>query len=713
MALSSEPAAGTRCPAPSRLALFSPLAPPLLSLWQVRDLDEPIAPVTLDHRNTRGRPAAAPKPAAAAAAGDAAGAGEQPQEQQQEQAAAAAEVKEEQPGGEAAVKAEPKAEPMDAEAPAAAEAAEAAAPAEEAAVKEEEQAAQDAAEVKAEGEQGEAGPGPGEEGWEGKGYWKRRREAQREAAAPKELPPWGAARGGGGRGREVRAAEGLAGRAAALLGGRFECRSACCALRPSSAPLTPSPLPPCPAPCNAGRRAAPRHRPHHPLHPARPAGRHAQLLRPGARLPPARRPGEPGHRLRSAGVPGPRPGLLHARRRGASALPPHERARPTPRPRRRRPAPRQVARSAEPRPKKLHYVSEAVKFLLRTDVREALKVVGAGVKVFERQDAKVRGRGQGMEGAGWVPAALQQLCRRAAGDGPCPDMTGASPPIRARPPCIISAPAGRPGALRVPLCAGRPASGAAPRHQAAVRAQRGRDADPAGRAVSRRGCHACPSAAASRGVLQAGPCCRRGQDRALWGSVASAPHLFPCPAAPPPPPTPRSLVGLPEGHKMHMTKKAGEGEAQAEAKAEEAAAAAEGGAAAAPAKPAAGGEAAAEGQPAAGAEGAAAAAAPAPAKPVPVPRSHLSNPATLEQLRGVAMGCCVGLMSEADAADLGFERNDLAIACWRGRANLNILVSKQEAAQLRERIADARAKLALRRAGAAAAPAAAAEPVAA
>lgn len=51
----------------------------------------------------------------------------------------------------------------------------------------------------------------------------------------------------------------------------------------------------------------------------------------------------------------------------------------------------QIARSLEARPKKLHYVSPAVRDLLRVDVREQLKIIGAGVKTWERQDDKVRG----------------------------------------------------------------------------------------------------------------------------------------------------------------------------------------------------------------------------------------------------------------------------------------------------------------------------------
>lgn len=52
--------------------------------------------------------------------------------------------------------------------------------------------------------------------------------------------------------------------------------------------------------------------------------------------------------------------------------------------------PLQIARSLEARPKKLHYVSPAVRDLLRVDVREQLKIIGAGVKTWERQDDKVR-----------------------------------------------------------------------------------------------------------------------------------------------------------------------------------------------------------------------------------------------------------------------------------------------------------------------------------
>lgn len=175
-------------------------------------------------------------------------------------------------------------------------------------------------------------------------------------------------------------------------------------------------------------------------------------------------------------------------------------------------------------------------------------------------------------------------------------------------------------------------------------------------------------------------------------------------------------MGLPEEYKMHMTKGKKEEE---EVKEEEAADAKQEPAADVMQDPAA--DAAANAQAPAVAEQAEAGAAPeaaaeqqaaaAPPKPAPAPKSFLSDPSTLEQLRGVAMGCCVALMRREDAATLGFAAEGvgaIAIACWRGRANLNILVSKQEAAQLRERIAEAKDKAAGK-----AATAPKAEPVAA
>ncbi|EFN50527.1 hypothetical protein CHLNCDRAFT_55780, partial [Chlorella variabilis] len=47
-----------------------------------------------------------------------------------------------------------------------------------------------------------------------------------------------------------------------------------------------------------------------------------------------------------------------------------------------------ISRSTDPHPKKLYYVSPAVKLLLRQDAREQVKVTAAGVKILERQDSK-------------------------------------------------------------------------------------------------------------------------------------------------------------------------------------------------------------------------------------------------------------------------------------------------------------------------------------
>lgn len=95
----------------------------------------------------------------------------------------------------------------------------------------------------------------------------------------------------------------------------------------------------------------------------------------------------------------------------------------------------QIARSVEPRPKKLHYVSEAVKFLLRTDVREQLKVVGAGVKVLERQDAKVSAGGWAGGRRSWAAGdasecGLEGTCIQAGANCRLRPSSSALPPRR-------------------------------------------------------------------------------------------------------------------------------------------------------------------------------------------------------------------------------------------------------------------------------------------
>ena len=47
-----------------------------------------------------------------------------------------------------------------------------------------------------------------------------------------------------------------------------------------------------------------------------------------------------------------------------------------------------MARSLEVLPKKLAYVNSGVKWLLRTDVREQLKVIALGQRAFDRQNNK-------------------------------------------------------------------------------------------------------------------------------------------------------------------------------------------------------------------------------------------------------------------------------------------------------------------------------------
>ena len=97
-------------------------------------------------------------------------------------------------------------------------------------------------------------------------------------------------------------------------------------------------------------------------------------------------------------------------------------------------------------------------------------------------------------------------------------------------------------------------------------------------------------------------------------------------------------------------------------------------------------------------------------------RSTFSDPSTIEQLAKVDYGCCVATLRAEDVADLqlagegttegGLAANaPLAITCWRGRGNLNVLVSKQECSQMADRLKQA---IAEKNAAAAAAPHAAA-----
>ncbi|KAG7671388.1 hypothetical protein Ndes2526A_g02089 [Nannochloris sp. 'desiccata'] len=78
-------------------------------------------------------------------------------------------------------------------------------------------------------------------------------------------------------------------------------------------------------------------------------------------------------------------------------------------------------------------------------------------------------------------------------------------------------------------------------------------------------------------------------------------------------------------------------------------------------------------------------------------RFHFHDPSTLEQLAAVEYGCCVATLRAEDVAGLelagegdaegGLASNaPIAIVCWRGRGTLNVLVSKQECAQMADRL---------------------------
>jgi len=78
-------------------------------------------------------------------------------------------------------------------------------------------------------------------------------------------------------------------------------------------------------------------------------------------------------------------------------------------------------------------------------------------------------------------------------------------------------------------------------------------------------------------------------------------------------------------------------------------------------------------------------------------RFHFYDPSTIEQLAAIEYGCCVATLRVEDVAALelagdgdaegGLASNaPIAIVCWRGRATLNVLVSKQECSQMADRL---------------------------
>ncbi|KAK9821102.1 hypothetical protein WJX81_004428 [Elliptochloris bilobata] len=106
-------------------------------------------------------------------------------------------------------------------------------------------------------------------------------------------------------------------------------------------------------------------------------------------------------------------------------------------------------------------------------------------------------------------------------------------------------------------------------------------------------------------------------------------------------------------------------------------------------------------------------------------RVPLSDEATLAQLVDVQGGCCVCVLRSGDATALGLESVEavvpgavaahapLAMACWRGRASLSVLVAKAECALLADKlgIAMAARAAALQASGAGAGEAASAQPL--
>jgi hypothetical protein len=68
-------------------------------------------------------------------------------------------------------------------------------------------------------------------------------------------------------------------------------------------------------------------------------------------------------------------------------------------------------------------------------------------------------------------------------------------------------------------------------------------------------------------------------------------------------------------------------------------------------------------------------------------RARVVDDGSLTQLRDVWMGCCVAMMRQKDAEDLGFIFNGkpLTISCWRGKITVNLLTSKNETDQVLEK----------------------------
>lgn len=76
----------------------------------------------------------------------------------------------------------------------------------------------------------------------------------------------------------------------------------------------------------------------------------------------------------------------------------------------------------------------------------------------------------------------------------------------------------------------------------------------------------------------------------------------------------------------------------------------------------------------------------------------ISNPKTLQELPCIRLGCCIALMREEDLSKLGLGKDSnetqgglasnspFAVPCWRGRASINVMLSKIDCAQMLERL---------------------------
>lgn len=96
---------------------------------------------------------------------------------------------------------------------------------------------------------------------------------------------------------------------------------------------------------------------------------------------------------------------------------------------------------------------------------------------------------------------------------------------------------------------------------------------------------------------------------------------------------------------------------------------------------------------------AAAAAAPPPSNKVPI-----QDASTLAQLAETAPGCCIAVLRDEDASALGYPTlteyrlshenaaivaaAPLALACWKGKSSLNVLITKADGTAMMDRLVD-------------------------